>query len=634
MYPVSELYKAYILGANRRIHGRVTVSYTDPEIDPSVTVTANEENYISWPSQAADLELDVPFRWASLDGTWVLDGSSRLAPDTPAAAGRYPMGWWGSTAAGVGGAFSEPYPTLTVEFAARPVRSLLVQGDSAWGEYPVDFAVRLYDEDDVELLEVVVTDHDDVIWEQTLEEPETGVTRMELEITKWSADGRVVKIAEFYTTIEETYEGSALVSISLTEEREARSATIPTGNVVMNEIEIKLNNGDRKFDPDNVDSPLFGLLRANRRIRAWLGLELPDTSVEWVPLGRFYSVEWDAKEESVVATVRGRDRLERLRVREYLGGTVQENVSLADLAEDVLTDAGLGPGTYSIDSALDALVVPWGWLEIMKHRDAVQTIAAAALGVAEVDRDGVINVRIPTITPVELVSQMFMPFQTAEENPEEITSTDYFRVSTPYRQNEIANEVIAVAAPVAPGSSEEVYRSEEAITVPAGETVTEVIEYATTPITGALASLESAGADVTIQSVQYRAWGAIVTLENSGVTNQSAVVVVDGQPLVSQGKRRTTASDSEQQSIDGVISYTLPENHLIQRKATAQVAAAGVLSSRSLPRRDVDLQWRGNPAILLGDRVRVRDEDYIVIRQTLDWAGALSASLTGRRVIE
>ena len=70
----------------------------------------------------------------------------------------------------------------------------------------------------------------------------------------------------------------------------------------------------------------------------------------------------------------------------------------------------------------------------------------------------------------------------------------------------------------------------------------------------------------------------------------------------------------------------------MQILAQAQAIADALLASVKDPRRDIEVDWRGNPALELGDRVEVKGKDYHVIRQEIDWAGALSARLTGRKV--
>src|SRR5690606_39397230 len=86
--------------------------------------------------------------WASLDGSWQLSTPVpyRLMPDTEQDALIYHVGWWGTQLAGTGGAFAPPYPTVTVTHAPRATQTLQLVGDSARGEYPVDFTIALYDE--------------------------------------------------------------------------------------------------------------------------------------------------------------------------------------------------------------------------------------------------------------------------------------------------------------------------------------------------------------------------------------------------------------------------------------------------------------------------------------------------------
>lgn len=97
---------------------------------------------------------------------------------------------------------------------------------------------------------------------------------MTLEITKWSHAGRQAKILEFFTSIQETYEGDDILLVRLLEEREVSQGSLPVGNISANEIDIRLNNETRKFDAGNKQSPLYQTLKANRRIRAWLGVEV------------------------------------------------------------------------------------------------------------------------------------------------------------------------------------------------------------------------------------------------------------------------------------------------------------------------------------------------------------------------
>jgi len=310
---VTKAFLAAMTAPERQVSARVIVDYTDPAIDQSLTAAVTEAGRISFPAQTADAVEVVPHKWASLDGTWALDGTYHLAPDTADDAHRYQVGWWGVSLAGAGGAFTAPYPALTVNFLPRPVHSLRVVGDSARGEYPVDFSIRIYDEANVLLHEELVTGNAGISWGMPLEASINSVTRMVLEITRWSHAGRQVKITEFFTSVQQTYEASDLLEISLLEEREVSQGSLPVGTISANEVTIRLSNEDRRFDADNDQSPVYQLLKPNRRIRAWMGVDGGD------PDGQEVAKTWDSQADwkagtlppQAEATVEGSVRLYR-----------------------------------------------------------------------------------------------------------------------------------------------------------------------------------------------------------------------------------------------------------------------------------------------------------------------------------
>ena len=75
-------------------------------------------------------------------------------------------------------------------------------------------------------------------------------------------------------------------------------------------------------------------------------------SEEWVPLGTFWSLDWDSPDDALEAIVTARDRMELLRKGTYQTSQVLQNKSLYELAEIVLQDAGLMPDEYIIDLSL------------------------------------------------------------------------------------------------------------------------------------------------------------------------------------------------------------------------------------------------------------------------------------------
>lgn len=272
MYAVSAEFRDKIKAQTRRIYGKIQIDYTNPFLDQSITVTANENANVSYPEQTADDIIEPLGKIASLDGSWVLDGTYCLAPNEQESKA-YQMGWWGKKLAGTGGAFTSPYPTLTAIFQSRPIASLKVIGDSKREEYPIDFTIKLYDEENTLLHTETVTNDTEIAWDKDLEEIVLGVAKMVLEITKWSHASRQAKVVEFFTSIQETYEGDDIFNINLLEEREVSVGSLPVGNIASNEIDIKLFNRDRKFDAGNTSNPLSAFIKQNRRIKAWLGAD-------------------------------------------------------------------------------------------------------------------------------------------------------------------------------------------------------------------------------------------------------------------------------------------------------------------------------------------------------------------------
>ena len=276
MYPVSQEFNDKMRADRRQVLARVEIDYTDPFMDQSIEIEVNEQANVSYPQQTADSVDQTTHKYACLDGTWDLTtGEYHLAPSADQLT-QQQFGWWGAQLAGVGGAFTAPYPTLTVTHLPRPIRQLKVVGDTAREEYPVDFTVKLYGPDDTLLYTETVTGNTQVSWNKALEPQVLDVAKQVLEITRWSLPGTCAKIIEFFTSIREVYETGDLVSLRLLEEREASQGSLPVGNISSNEITLALNNEDKKFDIDNENSSLKNLLKPNRRIQVELGVERRD----------------------------------------------------------------------------------------------------------------------------------------------------------------------------------------------------------------------------------------------------------------------------------------------------------------------------------------------------------------------
>ncbi len=342
---------------------------------------------------------------------------------------------------------------------------------------------------------------------------------------------------------------------------------------------------------------------------------------EWVPLGTFWSGDQRVPEDGIYAQTIGRDRLELLRKSTYSTSQVQMNKTLYDLAQNILQDAGLTEEEYYIDTELQQLPVPYAYFESQSHREALRKVAEACLGQVYCDREGIIRIEGPS----------FLQSQT--EPVMTITSSDYFRKDNPVKWSEIANYIEVETQPLRPDIVQEVYRSNEPVPITAGQTKTIIVYYNHTPCIEATATLENTVSGVQITKATYYAWGADITVTSTNTGTFE--LVINAKPLKVLNKEKAIAKDNASITDNGMLKYTFPANSLVQTREVAQKIADTLLAYYKDPKRDVEVEWRGNPALLLGDRIAVIDKnetnEYYVTRQELEFDGALRARLSGRR---
>lgn len=436
MIITSPEYRAAITSDSRKVFGRVTVDYSDPFMPDEATVPEPQifPNISILASDAVDFN------------TLHEVGDGRVISQ---------QGWRTNWVSGTGGAFTVP-PVLTYYWAEQMprMRGLRVAGNPGSGQFPVDFTWRLYEDDFTHIQRDEINVRDNTLMDWTHTGSWTNIKRMELIIWRWSHVGQPVHIVEAFPQISETYDDSTLVLCDLLEERELTLGGLPVGNVSANEISIQLDNLHRRFDAGNRNSPLYGLLRPGRRIRAWLGAGTP---IQWIPLGVFWSGEWHASAADLFAQTTGRDRLDLLTLTTYTTSVIRHNVSLRTLAIDVLTDAGLSPTEYWVDPALDSIMVPVAWFEPTSHREALRQIAEASLGQVYCDRFGVI--RVEGVSWVLGQESFVGPGQVGAQVTS-ITSDNFTHMDAPIKWGELANVIDVETMPLVPTSYTETIQGE------------------------------------------------------------------------------------------------------------------------------------------------------------------------------
>jgi len=619
---------------------KIDVLWTDPYVQSGIVVSSSDVNHTSWEDpQVVDLGETPAHKYFILDGTTVLDGTYYLAPSTISEANENQMGWYSETVADGSGDFS-PYPELTITFPARAINSLLVVGDSVLDQYPVDFDVYVY-EGAVEALHEVVTGNAIVRYTKDVsDEGITSATSMKLVIKKWSDSDTISKILEFFETLTTTFYDDDIVSINILEEREIRDASLPVGNISSNELDLELQNINMTLSgsdienplfPDNANSPLHNLVKPNRRITAYLGFD----GAEYIQVGVFWTGDWSVKDDSFSVTVPARDRLDLLRRAEFRCDELFENTTLYALAEYVLEHARdyipLIDMTWDIDEELQNYTVPYAWFEKTNYMAALRDIAEAAMGQVYMSKDDVV-----------IVESYLANHPDASDLT--ITKSQYFTRQQPSNTDDLSNYIEVETQPLLPADEESDILLTDEIEIGASETLSDLeFHFTRAPATVLEEDItfeeETGGVSLSLSDVTIYPWGMIVTItEGSGNAGTFKLKAIGIEYSV-RGSETVVSQDAESIKENGKRTYKFNNNHLVQTRVLALTISSTLLSTYKDERKDITLNWIGNPALELGDTITapvyVPDsltDIFVVYKQRLSFDGALHCVTYGRRV--
>lgn len=601
----------------RETHAKVEITYTDPFIDNTIDITSTGAAYNTNERQLADNVSLSAYKWFSLSNN-TLDGNSRLIDSSQRL---YSTGWWSKVLSDENGNFEVPL-VISVTFNPRSLTSLKVVGDDKLETYPVDFVINCYDSEMTLLYTHTVTNNSEVYW-QTKIPTLLHVAKLELIIYKINRPYDSAKITEFYTAVVETYYSDRIVDISLLEELDYSSVSIALGSISSNEIDIALDNSDGKFNFGNKNSPLYGLMKRNRRVKVWLGTEIIPNEIEWYPLGTFWTIGWDMPDFSLEARITARDRLELLRYTDFTTSLLYENYSLYQLFEIVLNDAGLTTNDYIIDASLQNIIIPYAWFDRMSHRSALERLAQCAYINVYCDREG--RIRVEPIDTSQLV------YFVLDDN------VNIYSKSYPISQTEITNYVEVAANTVTIQPLQEVLNIEEELQIDPHSSLSLSLSFTTIPVKNVQQPIIVSDKEVEVEMQAY-AWGVELTLTNPNDESCTITsIIIQGQPLELSSKSFAVAKDDDLIRDNGKLKVSISHD-FIQKYSYAQELATTLLNAYKQSLYDVSIEARGNIGLYLGTKIQVNDSkmntqyEYITRRQIIKWNGALSATIEGKKI--
>ena len=272
-------YQTSIVGKARRIYIRAVVDISDPDMEITGVEQSSEAPW-SKPAELYDKNFSIPARYATLErNRWLLDGSFKIFPDNYQVPEK--IGVANDELSGDDGTF-ENDQTVELKFSNVSILqafSLMFSTDESDG-YPVDLKVEVYYNDSAYYTKEITgnTETSLTFTGFTVYDP----TSIKVTITKWSLPGRRVRMVQIVPGVYEEWSDKMLASFEATHQADFSCLTLPYGTV-----NLTMNNKDRRFEPRN-KSGVFQSIEERQGVEVYIGVRLPDGTVDYKQLGIFY----------------------------------------------------------------------------------------------------------------------------------------------------------------------------------------------------------------------------------------------------------------------------------------------------------------------------------------------------------
>ena len=547
----------------RKVYGKVEIVYSDKEISSNMGITVSGNSKISHPREVFEGYVSPTVRACTMDGNSDMSGSYQMVDDTCI------VGWWSGGLCGTGGVF-EVKPYIELSFVLRPIISWIIRGDDKLNQYPVDFTIEYKSNGEIVHTEEITGNS---AIEIKLEPKVNDITSIRMTISRWSTPNACAKVIQFYDKLYEEYTGDAMQMFEVNEEM---CSTDGNYNINSDTMTVTLHNTDRKFDKGYLRS----LMILGRKVQPSIGIE-KDGKVMYTRLGTFYSEEWQVEQDSQWVKCTAVDRLMRLQSQTYMGYPLTEQVSVYDLARDILLKSGHSENEFEISVDLKDMVIGLAYLPKTTIWDALQEIANAALCKIFVDREDRIHVRSEQAETeqvgIEINPSNMFSYKSS------ITLTEFANsIKVEYTDVEIADDIIEVA--------------ELEITL-AGNEVREVsLDYSSDI---AYAVILSSNVNVRAVMEQGGVNSCLLKLTNRTGTSQTTTLTVEGN-AIELNSHTVVVEDEDSVNSYGTVEYSHTASELVQSESQARYIGGVILAKMRAGEGVITTEWRGNPALEIG----------------------------------
>lgn len=221
-------------------------------------------------------------------------------------------------------------------------------------------------------------------------------TELVLKITKISRPHYRFRLGNVKFGLMLSFDSDRIMTMDFKEALSLISTEMYTGD-----LSITIDNQSHDYDIENPTSEVHFLEQA-QRVKASLSLPLPCGNTETILLGTMYLAEWSTTSSTVTFTAK--DRFSFMNDIYDKDVYHDDGISLYDLAEAVLSDAGVESDEYLLDVYLRKVKVK-NPLPALTHKEALQLIANAGRCILKQDRNGRILMKSSFVPLTQMTSE-------------------------------------------------------------------------------------------------------------------------------------------------------------------------------------------------------------------------------------
>lgn len=333
------------------------------------------------------------------ENRFLLNGGFKVAPTSQEIVEKdINMGFWSEELSNANGVFQDPLRfELTFTEKHKSV-GLSLYFDNQHEEYPVDFDIRVY-EDDILLKSFEVRNNERSPY--ILINKLINYNKVEIDIFKWSKPNTRCKVSEITFGIVEEYTDDELINVRTIQELSPTSKTIPS-----DEIKFKIDNSSKLFNPLNPKG-FYEFLTKGQEVYSEIGVEVREGEFEYVPVGKFYLYDWTSDDGTLTATFTARDMFEILNDREVEEDKTPKKISLYDFIENIMIQNDVEE--YKITPSLKNIYTD-GVHRKMSYRRLLEHALVIGKCVAFQDNYGIICIE-------EMITATDVPFAVTVSEP-------------------------------------------------------------------------------------------------------------------------------------------------------------------------------------------------------------------------